>query len=116
MGNASVTIKRRTVEGSKKVVFFDLALAASYATNGDTLLAADIQTLLEQRVGAEDLTKVDLFIAEIATADGTEYALDRANKKVKAFNGRAEVANATNLSAAVARCKIEYGGSPGDLV
>lgn len=116
MGNMAVTIKRRTVRGNKKVVYFDLTGSASYATNGDTLLAADIDALLEQKSGAEDLTRADVFVAEICPADGTEFALDRTNKKVKAFNGRAEVANATNLSAAVARCYIEYGDEPASTV
>lgn len=111
MGTVTVTPKRRWFEGAnKKAVSADITFSASYATNGDTIADADIVALLDQKVA--DLSVIDLFTAEIALADGTEAALDRTNKKIKAYSGRAEVANATNLSAAVFRAVFVYGDSP----
>jgi hypothetical protein len=55
------------------------------------------------------------FDAELGPAGHSVY-LDRANLKVKAFNGTTEIANATNLSAVVVRGIIEYGDDPASNV
>lgn len=111
MGNVTITPKRKNYSNNRVRQSFDLTFSASYATNGDTIPAAELAKIIPDRKTISDLNFVDLFIAELGPA-GHELYLDRANLKVKAFNGITEIANATNLSAVVARCIIEYGDDP----
>ena len=107
MGNLTVAIRGKRVEGGRRKVVADITFSNSYATNGDSFVAADIQAIAE-KLGvvnaAGDLSGVEVLDSE-AGSDGTTVYLDRANKKLKAFKG-AEVANTTNLSAITVRCEF----------
>lgn len=115
MGAATITAKRKQIVGNRVRQSFDLTFSASYATNGDTLAASELAKVVPERKVIADLLFVDLFIAEIGPA-GHDVYLDRTNLKVKAFNGTTEIANATNLSAVVVRCVLEYGDDPASTV
>lgn len=110
MGNLAVANIKKRVEGGRQKVVCDITFSAAYATNGDSFLAADLENLFgkaaEIGINGAGGADIDTFTAEIALADGTEAALDRVNKKLKAFSGRAEVANATDLHLAVCRCEF----------
>lgn len=111
MGNAAVTIRKKYVEGGRRKLTADVTLSTSYATNGDTVVAADIAAInmalgLPER---SDLSGVEVADCEMGS-DGTSLYIDRTNKKVKAFSGRAEVANATNLNVTPGAIRVELCG------
>lgn len=112
MGNVAVAIVDRGVRGNRKYVTADVTMSASYATNGDTIVAADIAKLLPE---GETLAQLLDFTFINRGASGHSLELDRANSKVKAFNGTTEIANATNLSAVVGRLHAEYGRRTGSF-
>ena len=107
MGNLVVANLKKRVEGGRRKVVADITFSNSYATNGDSFVAADIAAItkaLNVDNAAADLTGVEVLDSE-SGSDGTTVYLDRANKKLKAFKG-AEVANTTNLSAITIRCEF----------
>lgn len=106
MGNLTVTVVKRNVTGGQRRVIADITYSSSYATNGDTMVAADITKLLPEATGG--LADVLLATFEDSSLGHAAY-LDRTNKKIKAWNGTTEIANATNLSAVTVRGEFVYG-------
>src|SRR5712692_7951553 len=104
MGNVAVAIKGRGVRGSSRWILADITGSSSYATNGDTIVAADITKILGVE-GNFALTDVLSFQSEIGNA-GHSLRLDRTNKKIKFFNGTTEIANAVDVSTVVCRCEF----------
>lgn len=93
--------RRRVVE-----ITFD----NSYATGGEAISAGDLVALTDAQPpsgAAWSVLDIVRFDAEAGQA-GHHVALDRANQKLKAFNGTTEIANATDLSALVVRATVEY--------
>lgn len=115
MGNCTVVIKRRQIVGTRRITTVDITGSASYATNGDSVVAADLQALLPEYKAPTTLNVVDIFLTEPSSA-GHEVYFDRANSKVKFFNGTTEIANATNLAAVTVRAQLEYGDGPSPVV
>jgi hypothetical protein len=98
MGACTVTLDAaggNLVEGSKRTRFGTLSPSASYATNGDTVAAADFG------LNVLDDLEIDLDVA--ASRFGT---YDKTNGKVKVFTALStEAVNATNQSAIVFRVR-----------
>lgn len=107
MGNVTVAIIKRDVKGAERSVTADITFSNSYATNGDTIVAADIAKLLPEAAGG--LTDVTEWFDENDTA-GNFAVLDRPNKKFKAFTvAGVEKGNATDQSALKIRFRFAYG-------
>lgn len=115
MGNVTITPKRKNYSNNRVRQSFDVGFTGTYATNGDTIAAAELAKLVPDRKVVTDLNFVDLFISELG-ALGYALYFDRTNLKVKVFNGTTEIANATNLTAVVVRCIAEFGDDPATTV
>jgi len=112
MGNVTAAIvKRGGGAAGRYSVDVDFTLSASYATGGDTIVAADIANVLPEGYALTDLIQAQFELAAL----GYACYLDKTNKKIKVFNGTTEIANATNLSAVVVRCHIQFGQSTGPI-
>lgn len=103
---------RRSRAGNIRKVFCDITGPASYTTNGEVLTLAQLQALAPEiwanlQALPTTLNLIIMFNAETPTT-GQAVVLDRTNLKVKYYNGTAEIANATNLSAVVTRVEISY--------
>jgi len=106
------TIKRN-VFGNSRSVTADCTGPASYTTGGETLTAAQQNTLLSPLGGSQALNFgiISFFDSEQETTSGLTCALDRTNNKIMFWDGGTEVASTTNLSAVVVRCRFIYGNS-----
>jgi len=110
-------VVRRSRQGNLRKVIVDVTGPASYTTNGEAVTAAQIAALFPETSGnltaaPANLNQIIQWDAE-GTTGGHAVVLDRANLKVKYYNGTTEIANATNLSAVVARAEITYQASSG---
>lgn len=112
MGQVTITKIRRSVAGNRRKVTFTITMSNSYASGGDTIAVADIQSLLQEYRAPTTLNVVDLFDSEIALVGGIDVSLDRANALIKAWNGTTQIGNGTDLSASSLRAAIEYGDEP----
>lgn len=106
MGNMTVAIVKRSVGGGRRKVVADLTFSNSYATGGDTIVAADITKLLPEGHALTDLQEWHLTPRQSL---GRHFQLDRTNKKILAFIDTGQVGAATDLSAEVVRATLEYG-------
>jgi hypothetical protein len=103
----TITVARRGVSGPSYYTDADVTGDASYPTGGEALAAADLVKILGRNGGAAgDIQYMD---SEVATGTGIVWQLDRANTKLMAWDGNAEVADTTNLSAVTARCRFWHG-------
>lgn len=103
---------KKVVRGNERVAYVDITGPASYTSpGGEALSAADIVKLCGGKAGAVigDIVQLD---AEPSTA-GHTLVLDRANSKIKYFNGTTEIANAVNLSAVVCRVSVAHSVANG---
>lgn len=111
MGNCTVANIKKGVTGNRKRITFDLTFSASYATGGDSLVTADLVNLFGPEAGiggingGNQAVVLDSFDCEPGSA-GHIAVLDRANKKVKAFNGTTEIAAATNLAGVTVKAEV----------
>lgn len=98
---AQVNVPQRNhVVGNRREVVVDVTLDNSYPTGGYALTPATLG--------------VDLaldYIFALPTTTGHVFAYDYANKKLMAFSGGSQVANATDLSAVVVRVVAQGKGS-----
>lgn len=110
MGQVVIANLKKRTQGNRRSVVLDVTLSNSYATNGDTIQASDVQLILDtlgvNSKASTDLTAIETVDAEMGS-DGTSLFLDRANVKFKAFSGRAEVGAATNLSVTPGPIRVE---------
>lgn len=105
----AVTIanKGRVVAGNTRIRYVDITGPASYTSpGGETLSSSDLKALTDADRGT--IGDIMQFDAEPSTG-GHTVVLDRANSKVKYYNGTTEIANAVNLSAVTVRCAVVYG-------
>lgn len=111
MGNVTVAIVRRNVTGGQRNVVADITFSSSYATNGDTVVAADISKLLPEATnGLSDIT----FFEYMNPSTGQFAVLDQTNKKFKLYSvAGVEATNATDQSAIKVRVRMHYGGVTG---
>jgi hypothetical protein len=110
MGNVAISVVRRNVTGAQRNVVADVTFSNSYATNGDTIVAADIAKLLP---GAAALTDVVFFEYQNPVA-GQFAVLDKTNKKFLLFSvAGVQATNATDQSSVVVRVRLHYGGTSG---
>lgn len=109
MGNITATIKKRSKTSAGQLLVVDLAMGATYATNGD-VLPSNAALGLEQSLDA---------VVLCGGIGGLELQVDHANRKIKAFtsNGAAPAALAeyTNGGAALNGLSVRaliYGDAP----
>ena len=96
----TITVRKRIVRGNEQVIVADITGPASYTTGGEALSQSDLNRLLGRPGGR--IGEIEIADFEPSTG-GHSLVLDRANSKVMYFNGTTQIANATNLSAVVAR-------------
>lgn len=106
----TVALVRHNIVGAAYESVVDITGDSSYATGGEALAAADLQTMMPKGgvLAATDADKIQLFQSE-KDVSGRELALDRVNDKILFFAAGAEVANLTNLSAVTIRAVLRYG-------
>lgn len=107
----TIAIVKRTVDGGKRTVVFDVTGPASYTNPGGELLTAAQQGQLMPEAGlpaAVAFSAAPFFESEVEPANLRAVVLDRTNNKMLFTVAGAQVANATNLSAVTIRCRIEY--------
>jgi hypothetical protein len=110
----TIAITKRVVAGQKREVYADITGPASYTTGGETLTAAQQAALMPELDPSPVLnfTKVVFFQSEVEPANLRALVLDKTNNKMLFTVAGAQVANATNLSAVVIRCRLDYQVSP----
>lgn len=92
----------------------DLTGDASYATGGEALAAAELQSMMprlskgEILADAASCAKVQSLLSE-RSVSGHEVTLDRTNVKLLFWAAGAEAANLANLSAVTVRARVRYG-------
>lgn len=110
----TVAVVKRLSGGNFREVIADITGDSSYATGGEALAAADLNTLMPElgTLAATDSDRIVFFVSERDTS-GREMALDRTNDKILFYAAGAEVGAATNLSAVTIRCRIVYAVGAG---
>lgn len=89
--------------GNSRRRIIDVTGPASYTTGGEALTQANLNVLVGQP--GSKIGDIQGFQAENSVL-GHIVVLDRANSKVMYWDGTTQIANATNLSAVVARVEI----------
>lgn len=107
MGNVTAVVVRRDVKGTQRRVVVDITGSGAYATNGDTVVAADILKVLPE--AAQGLTDVQEWECEPSVA-GDYGILDKVNKKIKLMNAvGTEKGNGTVQTGVTVRMHLTYG-------
>lgn len=105
MGNLTFVWGRYYEHEGRVTRTADITFSSSYATNGDTWLAADIEIAMPY---INDLTLLEVFLVEPMSAGASVY-LDKTNKKLKLYNAAGtEATNASNQSTVTVRCMFRY--------
>lgn len=100
----TVTLLKRNVAGGRRYSYLTVTGDSSYPTGGEALSTADLITM----TGRHDAVIGDiLYFTSERDASGRQWALDRANSKLLAFDADSEIANTTDISAMAVRVCVE---------
>src|SRR4029453_1589228 len=111
MGVDTINIRKRSVHGSMREVFADIALDATYATGGEALTAGDLNKLMPEFGGgllATDSGKIESFASELG-ATGRRLALDRSTGEIVPLSAGAQATgDQSAATVGTLRCRIAY--------
>lgn len=102
----SLSIVKQNVEGATRTAVVDVTFDSSYPTGGESFVVSDVDP------SATAATAFTFVSAGSRTVPATnDFFYDYTNKKLMAFvmSSGVEVADTTDLSAAIVRVKVEYG-------
>ena len=102
----SLSIVKKNVAGATNEAIVDVTFDSSYLTGGESFVVSDIAP------NATAATAFDFVVAGSRTVPASNtFYYDYTNKTLMAFviTTGAQVANATDLSAATVRCFVRWG-------